>query len=172
MEKRSLAEITALVVHCSDSTFGNAALIDKWHKERGWEGIGYHFVILNCYSSSKEHKEETPLASNDGEIEAGRPLDCVGAHAIGINQTSIGICLIGVNEFTGRQIDSLVAKILELEHSLGRKLRILGHREVNVGKTCPNISPDYLRNLMQTTRDAMNGERSNRKNPTIQLERE
>jgi hypothetical protein len=40
-------KIDTIVIHQSDSAFGNAAVIDKWHRERGWSGIGYHWVILN-----------------------------------------------------------------------------------------------------------------------------
>ena len=46
-KKLQMREIKKIIIHCSDSEFGDAALIDKWHKERGWTGIGYHYVILN-----------------------------------------------------------------------------------------------------------------------------
>ena len=40
-------EIKKVIIHCSDSDFGTASVIDGWHKERGWDGIGYHYVITN-----------------------------------------------------------------------------------------------------------------------------
>jgi len=80
------------VIHCSDSPHGrgdNAATIHKWHKERGFDGIGYHYVILE-----------------DGEVENGRPHYWEGAHTKGHNDT-IGICLIGEHDFTPEQFKSL-----------------------------------------------------------------
>ena len=52
--------------------------IDKWHKERGWNGIGYHFVI-----------------HHDGSMHLGSPLHKTGAHCKGHNTGSIGICVVG-----------------------------------------------------------------------------
>jgi hypothetical protein len=34
--------IKQIIIHCSDSEFGNVIQIDRWHRERGWKGIGYH----------------------------------------------------------------------------------------------------------------------------------
>ena len=56
----------------------DAAEIDRWHRERGWLKIGYHFVI-----------------KRDGTIEEGRHVDEVGAHAKGHNSTSVSVCMIG-----------------------------------------------------------------------------
>ena len=71
-------ETNSIVWHHSLSTFGDAKTIDGWHKERGWAGIGYHFVI-----------------TKDGIIEKGRKLQLQGAHAKGKNHDSIGVCIIG-----------------------------------------------------------------------------
>ena len=56
----------------------NAAVIDRWHRDRGFAHIGYHWVVLR-----------------DGTIEAGRPEGTVGAHVRGHNTGSIGICWAG-----------------------------------------------------------------------------
>ena len=76
-----MRDINKLIVHCSATREGqeiSAATINKWHKKRGWAGIGYHFVIgLN------------------GLIEYGRPVEKQGAHTKGHNKNSIGICYIG-----------------------------------------------------------------------------
>jgi hypothetical protein len=82
--------IDTIVIHQSDSGFGTASLIDEWHRARGWSGIGYHRVILNGWVTHTEFRPEC-----DGMIQAGRALECVGAHVRGHNATSIGICLIG-----------------------------------------------------------------------------
>ena len=76
-----MKEINKIIIHCSATREGediSASTIDKWHKKRGWKGIGYHFVIrLN------------------GLIETGRMIDECGAHTKGENCTSIGVCYIG-----------------------------------------------------------------------------
>jgi len=45
-----------VIIHCSDSSFGNAVLIDKWHRQRGFDNIGYHFVILNSHPFSSKQE--------------------------------------------------------------------------------------------------------------------
>ena len=67
-----------VVLHHSASRDVPANEIDRWHKERGWNGIGYHFVVRQ-----------------NGDIEPGRELDKQGAHDKGRNKTHIGVCLAG-----------------------------------------------------------------------------
>ena len=45
-----------IVVHTAafDGQDCDRDLIDKWHKARKWNGIGYHFVILNNKHSSMQ----------------------------------------------------------------------------------------------------------------------
>ena len=77
-----MKEIKNIIVHCSATREGddsiNAEVIDRWHKKRGWKGIGYHFVVLI-----------------DGSIETGRMINKCGAHTKGMNCSSIGVCYIG-----------------------------------------------------------------------------
>jgi len=84
-----------VILHCSATRdSGNhvdAATIDAWHKDKGWTGIGYHFVI-----------------KRDGEIEQGRAEDAIGAHTLGQNKNSLGVCLVGTCDFTFPQIESLI----------------------------------------------------------------
>lgn len=125
--------INELVVHCSATPAGKpfrAADIDRWHREKGWAGIGYHFVI--------------PL---DGSIEPGRGVDLVGAHVEGHNANSIGICLIGGVDARGNAAETFNERqyaALELALSGLRakypKARILGHRDFpGVKKACPSF---------------------------------
>lgn len=72
-----------IVVHHSASDSDNFEIIDRYHRSKGWDGCGYHFVI-----------------EKDGTIKEGRPLRKHGAHAKNRNRTHIGICLVGTNEFT------------------------------------------------------------------------
>ena len=131
--------IRKIIVHCSLSSWGNAAVIDEWHKERGWKGIGYHYVILNGNLSPDIFSVEY-----NGIVEEGRPIEQSGAHVKGMNLDTIGICLIGVEDFTKNQIKKLDLLLYYLcrEYSLTRK-DILGHYETPTGtaqgKTCPNI---------------------------------
>ncbi len=111
-------EAKGLLIHCSDSPQGrgdNAKTIDKWHRERGWSGIGYHYVILE-----------------DGTVETGRPLDRLGAHAKDYNDY-VGICLIGKDSFTKEQFDGLEKLCGEFDTH-----NIIGHYKVSP-KTCPNF---------------------------------
>lgn len=135
---------TKIIIHCSDSTWGNADEIDKWHKERGWDGIGYHFVILN--GSPDGRRIDTSL---NGYIENGRPLTKQGAHCKGHNSDSIGICLIGVYDFTTAQYSSLkeLCENLMGEYNISSD-DIMGHYEYST-KTCPNFNvDDFVRNLI------------------------
>lgn len=117
-------DVKFLVVHCSGSPQGRgdtAATIHKWHLERGWDGIGYHVVILE-----------------DGTIEHGRPLYWCGAHVKAANNISLGVCLIGDNTFPQQQLKSL--RIL-LDHWMCRfpNVTVCGHRDIDAHKTCPNF---------------------------------
>lgn len=74
-------KVEEIILHCSATVEGKpftAADIDRWHRERGFRKIGYHYVI-----------------DLDGKIEVGRELFEDGAHCIGHNSKAIGICYIG-----------------------------------------------------------------------------
>ncbi len=119
-----------LIIHCSatspDMDIG-AHTIDKWHKRRGWNRIGYHDVIRR-----------------DGRAEQGRASNDVGAHAKGYNSISVGICLIGgiskdgrpEDNFTPEQYKTLI-RLLRFYRALFPKSVIIGHNQVNKHKACP-----------------------------------
>jgi N-acetylmuramoyl-L-alanine amidase len=93
-----------IIIHCSESGYGNAIIIDGWHRARGFDNIGYHFVILN----------NRPFEWMDGTIETGREIEKAGAHCKGQNE-AIGICLIGESgKFTPKQYESLKALLKRL----------------------------------------------------------
>lgn len=120
-----------LVVHCSASQPDiktDAATIDRWHRQRGFLMIGYHYVI-----------------KTDGIIEPGRDADAIGAHVEGYNANSIGICMVGgvdkagksVNNFSELQFASLMA-LLQTLHAKYPKAIVQGHRDFpKVAKDCP-----------------------------------
>jgi len=78
-----------IVIHHSASPTGSAAIFDKEHKAKGWDGVGYHFVIGNGTNSGDGQIEVTPRW----------PIQKWGAHAKTadnrFNEYGIGICLVG-----------------------------------------------------------------------------
>lgn len=134
-----MRKLSKIIVHCSASEAGDAAVIDTWHRKRGWSGIGYHFVILNG-----QRTPGTYLLEDDGVVEQGRSLYRKGAHCKGHNADSIGICLIGQGVFSPLQWQALHTLCLDL-HEKYHVCRILGHYELNPHKTCPCVNMDALR---------------------------
>lgn len=139
--------IRKIIVHCSDSEWATAQVIDQWHKERGWSGIGYHFVICNGYPTYESWKNKQIDPKYLGKIEIGRPIEKIGSHAKGDNHDSIGICLIGKKKFN-------LSPLYVVTHSLVNSFQIpvgnvIGHYETKSGKeqgkTCPNFDMQKVR---------------------------
>ncbi len=131
-----MRKIDSIVVHNSDSPWGDAAVIRDWHKARGFNDIGYHAVILNGFRwNSTDY-----TAHGDGLLEPGRAVSIPGAHVRGHNRTTLGVCLIGKEEFTPKQFDSL-ERLLWAWGNLYKVPRknIVGHRDLDSKKTCPNF---------------------------------
>lgn len=157
-----IKKVKHVVIHCSDSPFGNAMLINKWHTDskpqgRGWRAIGYHFVIMNGFPTTHHKKNRVKWDVLDGNIEYGRPLDSDpyigknerGAHVYGFNSESIGVCLVGRNKFTRRQLVSLRHLVVTLlQHFDLTTQAVVGHYELNEGKTCPNMGMSLIRQYM------------------------
>lgn len=122
-----MRKINQIILHCSDSDYpqhDNVETIRQWHLERGWKDIGYHYVI-----------------TKDGRIRWGRALELYGAHCIGQNKDSIGICLCGRKEFTQAQFKSLQVLILRLMDRYNlTKEDVYGHNHYNKLKSCPNFN--------------------------------
>lgn len=126
-----------IVIHCSATAPTmdlSASYIDKWHrKDNGWTAIGYHLVIRRT-----------------GRVEGGRPLNVIGAHALKINATSVGVCLIGglgqpstwEDHFTVDQMQALTRTVEELL-SMYPEAQVISHSSVDhQGKTCPNFDAE------------------------------
>lgn len=124
-----------IAIHCSatkpSQDIGRAD-IDRWHRAKGWNGIGYHFVIRR-----------------DGTIEVGRPVEAIGAHVENWNSVSVGICMVGgvteanvnkaENNFAEPQWVSLLATVKELKLRYP-KATVQGHRDFpKVAKDCPSF---------------------------------
>lgn len=141
-----MTKIKKIVLHCSDSPFGSATVIRRWHIERGWRDIGYHFVVTNGNLGGG-----LKLPMFDGLVETGRELDGdgyltsaeQGAHAYGFNSDSIAICMIGIDTFTDNQFSALAILIQELKDQFG-ELEIIGHSDLDPNKTCPNFNIEWF----------------------------
>lgn len=124
--------IKEIIVHCSATPEGKdftVSDIKRWHLQRGFSDIGYHWVVYR-----------------DGTIVSGRPESVSGAHCTGHNSISIGVCYIGGCASDGKtpkdtrtpaQKDALI-KILKSLKSRYTKASIHGHREF-ANKACPSF---------------------------------
>ena len=130
--KKSHRSIHYLVVHCSATPEGRdhtAKDIDAWHKQRGFNEIGYNYVVRL-----------------DGTVEEGRDVNKIPAHVTNHNKDSIGICYIGgidrntlqpKDTRTVAQKEALKKLLVELR-ALYPDAKILGHRDfAGVAKACP-----------------------------------
>lgn len=104
----------------ADTSSHTFKVIDDYHRSLGWGKIGYHYFI-----------------EKDGKVTQGRQDTEVGAHTIGQNDTSLGICLAGNFDSTmppKAQIASLRGLLLEKTQQYG-VTQILPHRAFS-SKTC------------------------------------
>ena len=127
-----MRHINEIIIHCSATPEGRdytVADIDRWHRARGWRGIGYHYVIYR-----------------DGSVHAGRPVEQIGAHCTGHNANSIGICYIGGVSADGKtpkdtRTPAQRIALRELVEELRAKYpgaTVHGHREF-APKACPSF---------------------------------
>ena len=122
--------ITLIIVHCSavrPDQESPAVKIDSWHRDKGWSGIGYHWVVRR-----------------DGTLEAGRPEYLAGAHCLGHNAHSIGVCYEGGLDIRGQPADTrtpqqrqTLRRLLEELHRRYPRALITGHHDLNPHKDCP-----------------------------------
>ena len=123
-----MRQIDNLVVHCADTPDGAYFDVDdirKWHvEERGWDDVGYHYIVLL-----------------DGQIQKGREDKTQGAHVGGHNSNSIGICYIGGGNGEDTRTTPQKASLVYLISFLRRLYPdsvVLGHRDFEgVTKACP-----------------------------------
>lgn len=130
-------KIDAIIVHCTatkeDIDF-HVADIDRMHRQRGFNMIGYHYLV-----------------TLDGTVEEGRPLPMDGAHCnskdkdgVSYNKHSIGIVYVGGLDKNGKPKDTrtfeqkraLLVLIQGLVKDYAIK-EILGHRD-----TSPDLNGD------------------------------
>jgi len=114
-----------IVIHQSatnNPAHDNIETIRKFHLDRNFSDIGYHYFINKA-----------------GEVFKGREEDKVGAHVKGHNKSSLGICLSGEGEKTPEQLKSLEILLIDIcsRHELEKK-DILGHNDLT-----PTLCPGF-----------------------------
>lgn len=120
-----------IVIHHAVTTGAKPEEINSWHIERGYGGIGYHYYI-----------------KKDGTIYRGRDEKMQGAHALGENSSSIGICLEG--SYDKEKLEEVqMNSLINLSASLVVKYNmenIIGHRDCN-DTLCPgqNVNIDKVK---------------------------
>ncbi len=116
-----------IVIHCSATRATmdvGVQEITQWHIQRGFDTLGYHYVIRR-----------------NGELQNGRRESAIGAHVRGHNANSIGICLVGgvddnnrpENNFSNPQFATLTELVRQLKQRYPTA-RILGHRDLSPDK--------------------------------------
>ena len=124
-----MRQIDKIIIHCTATPTGRTVTVkdvDTWHRQRGFQGIGYHFLI-----------------GLKGELWDGRQVETVGAHTLGKNARSIDVCYVGGLDLKGKPIDTrtdaqkrALITLLKSLKSKFPKATIHGHREF-AEKACP-----------------------------------
>lgn len=132
VNKRNIKEI---IVHCSATPEGKdftVADIKRWHLQRGFSDIGYHYVIYR-----------------DGSIHTGRDESIIGAHCTGHNTNSIGVCYIGGCVSNGKtpkdtRTEAQKVSLLRLLRELKKKYpeaKVYPHYKF-AAKACPSFNAE------------------------------
>ena len=134
--KKSKRIINEIIIHCTATPEGrecSVTEIRRWHIQRGFSDIGYHYVI-----------------HLDGRVEEGRNVDIAGAHCTGHNANSIGVVYVGgcgkdgktpKDTRTEAQKSALANLLLDLR-KLYPKATIHGHRDF-ANKACPSFDATH-----------------------------
>lgn len=133
-------KVKEIILHCSATPEGKdfkANDINRWHLQRGFRKIGYHYVV-----------------DLDGTVEKGREDWENGAHTIGHNSKALGICYIGGVAKDGKtpkdtRTNKQKAALFELVNDLMKKYKLTlkqvhGHYEF-ANKACPSFKMDKFK---------------------------
>lgn len=124
-----MRKIDKIILHCTATPEGRevtVADVTAWHKERGFRTIGYHYLVYL-----------------DGTVVRGRREEEIGAHCLGQNAGSIGVCYVGGLDSQGKPKDTRTAAqrvaLRNLVEGLQRRYphaTLHGHNEF-AAKACP-----------------------------------
>jgi len=132
---------TKVILHCAatpdfkehDKRFDIVGVdeIREWHLDRGFQDVGYHYVIRRS-----------------GVVEVGRKITIIGAHCYGQNRDSIGVCWVGTFYPTRTQIQELINlyRLFKANYDI-HHYDWYGHYEFNTKKRCPGFSIELLRKI-------------------------
>lgn len=116
-----------IILHHTGAEEKDAAHVRRNHLRRGWQDVGYNYII-----------------ERSGRVVPGRSLEIPGAHcrAAGMNYKSIGVAVIGNLDKHGpspAQMKSLVGQVIRLQRQFGiNRGSVLAHRDVPGASTrCP-----------------------------------
>ena len=132
-------KVKEIILHCSATKEGkdfSLKDIERWHKERGFRKIGYHYVI-----------------DRDGTIEKGRKENEMGSHCFGHNNDSIGICYIGGLDTKGKPKDtrtteqkkSLMELVVDIMSRYNLTIQDVHCHNEYANKECPCFTIDSFR---------------------------
>ncbi|MCZ0963905.1 peptidoglycan recognition protein family protein [Paracoccus benzoatiresistens] len=132
--------VREIIVHCSATRpewmdgrpiAEKVAEIRRWHLANGWNDIGYHWII-----------------DRPGKVLVGRGETVIGAHTVGKNSGTIGVCLIGghgsaetdsFSDHYTRAQDVTLGQMIDAISSRTQIERVSGHNEY-AAKACPGFN--------------------------------
>lgn len=132
-QRKASRAINEVIIHCAATPEGKdftVADITRWHKERGFSTIGYHWVVYR-----------------DGSVHPGRLEASIGAHVSGHNADTLGVCYIGGLAANGTlakdtRTPAQKAALLDLVKALAAKYptikKVTGHNQY-AQKACPSF---------------------------------
>lgn len=123
----------SVILHCAatiDSINSTVPIevIKKWHLKKKFKDVGYHYYI-----------------TRDGIVWKGREDNVQGAHTLGQNVNTLGICYEGTLFPTVLQVDAFLNlyRILKSTYGINEKMWF-GHRDF-ANKICPGFPIEDLR---------------------------
>ena len=146
-----MRHIDSIYIHCTATraewwadrrSSDKAAECKRWHIDRGWSDVGYHYFV-----------------DRDGTITEGRPIEKTPAAQKGHNTGSVAISLWGghgsdqddkfLDNFTPEQDRALRKLIAQLRMEYPSIKRVRGHNEVSA-KMCPGFRVGKWLNSAET----------------------
>lgn len=119
-----MRRIKEIIIHCTATKEGVKCSIEdirRVHLARGFDDVGYHYVV-----------------NIDGSIDIGRTPERIGAHCKGHNTYSLGVCYVGGLDANGKPKDTRTAEQKQALINLLTRLKseypgadILGHRDTS-----------------------------------------
>lgn len=141
-----------IIIHTTESSSSTRESVDKYHRSKGWNGIGYNILI-----------------ERNGNVVIGRGENAIGAHTLNFNSKSIGISYSGCDRkyssnsnlwktipdaiendiISYAQISSLISTIKKYQAQYNiPKEKVLGHYETGANKACPCLPMDKIREAL------------------------